>query len=153
MFVKLFQKMLDSSVWLESDSTVRVWVTLLLSMDSDGFCPFGSVENLANRARVRPSLTTKALERLSATVKRVSGGFVIDPEGYAAFYSKEHREAIPVAVREMVLERSGRQCVQCGSPEHLEIDHIRAWSRGGTNDPENLQALCRPCNRRKGARQ
>jgi 5-methylcytosine-specific restriction endonuclease McrA len=33
----------------------------------------------------------------------------------------------------------------------LEIDHIRPVSRGGTNDPDNLQVLCRDCNAGKGA--
>ena len=33
-----------------------------------------------------------------------------------------------------------------------EIDHIVPLSRGGTNANHNLQALCKPCNRRKHAR-
>ena len=90
MFVKLFQKMLDSSIWLESDSTVRVWVTLLLSMDSDGFCQFASIENLARRARVYPYLVRKAVAILEAPdpqsttpgddgrrIERVQGGWIV----------------------------------------------------------------------------
>ncbi len=35
----------------------------------------------------------------------------------------------------------------------LEIDHINPLSNGGSfDDPANLQALCSPCNNRKGAR-
>jgi hypothetical protein len=90
MFVKLFQKMLDSSVWLESDSTVRIWVTLLLSMDSDGFCSFASIENLSRRSRVKPSLAAKAIAILEAPdknsttpdddgrrIERVQGGWIV----------------------------------------------------------------------------
>ena len=35
----------------------------------------------------------------------------------------------------------------------LELDHIFPISRGGAAvDQDNLQALCAPCNRAKGAR-
>lgn len=34
--------------------------------------------------------------------------------------------------------------------EH-EIDHVTAEYRGGAGTPDNLQLLCRPCNRDKGA--
>lgn len=33
----------------------------------------------------------------------------------------------------------------------LEIDHVVPRVLGGTNEDTNLQALCSPCNRRKGA--
>lgn len=33
-----------------------------------------------------------------------------------------------------------------------EVDHIVPLARGGTNEIENVQLLCQPCNRRKGAR-
>ena len=32
----------------------------------------------------------------------------------------------------------------------LEIDHIKARAKGGTNEPTNLQLLCSSCNSRKG---
>jgi 5-methylcytosine-specific restriction enzyme A len=34
----------------------------------------------------------------------------------------------------------------------LEIDHIKALSKGGNDDLENLQTLCNVCNCRKGAK-
>lgn len=33
-----------------------------------------------------------------------------------------------------------------------EIDHVRALAKGGDHRPSNLQLLCRPCNRRKSAK-
>lgn len=51
-----------------------------------------------------------------------------------------------------VLRRDGGTCVACGSTEHLTVDHILPVSRGGTNEPDNLQCLCRHCNSTKGKR-
>ncbi len=33
----------------------------------------------------------------------------------------------------------------------MTMDHLVPISRGGTNDPRNLQVLCRRCNGSKGA--
>lgn len=57
---------------------------------------------------------------------------------------------IPKKVREEVLA-VGR-CAECGGREHLEVDHIIPVSRGGTSGRDNLQALCRKCNRIKRVR-
>lgn len=62
------------------------------------------------------------------------------------------RPAIPDAVRQMVYARDGYRCLHCGTDEWLSLDHIYPYSLGGSDDPENLQTLCRPCNSRKGAR-
>jgi len=34
--------------------------------------------------------------------------------------------------------------------EEMEGDHITPWTEGGKTSPENLQMLCKECNRRKG---
>ena len=38
------------------------------------------------------------------------------------------------------------KCVKCGSTEKLQIDHIIPLASGGTNDEDNLQALCKLCH-------
>ena len=43
-------------------------------------------------------------------------------------------------------------CSICYVTTNLTVDHIIPRSRGGTNDPDNLQVLCRSCNSRKGRR-
>jgi hypothetical protein len=62
------------------------------------------------------------------------------------------REAIPERVRHEVWRRDRGTCVQCGSRQRLEFDHIIPVSRGGSNTTRNLELRCEPCNRRKGAR-
>lgn len=51
--------------------------------------------------------------------------------------------------RQRILERDGYKCQQCGSTEHLCIDHILPVSRGGDSSDENLQVLCFSCNTKK----
>jgi hypothetical protein len=55
-----------------------------------------------------------------------------------------------------ILARDEYTCQICGASRStgaiLEIDHIHPVSRGGTNDPGNLQVLCRECNAGKSNR-
>jgi HNH endonuclease len=59
---------------------------------------------------------------------------------------------IPDDVRQVVLERDHWRCSKCGSENFLEIDHIIPISRGGSSRLQNLQVLCRDCNRAKSSR-
>lgn len=59
---------------------------------------------------------------------------------------------IPLATRRAVFARDGHCCRQCSATSALmHIDHIYAWSKGGSNDLDNLQVLCATCNMAKGA--
>lgn len=55
-------------------------------------------------------------------------------------------------LRSRVIERDGRRCQLCGSTDDLCIDHIVPVSKGGGDELDNLQVLCRSCNSRKRAR-
>lgn len=44
------------------------------------------------------------------------------------------------------------ECIICGSSDDLTIDHITPVVKGGGNEIENLQVLCRTCNSSKGGR-
>lgn len=61
------------------------------------------------------------------------------------------RGAIADDVKQLVWVRDHGQCRHCGSQSELQFDHIIAVARGGSSDADNLQILCGPCNRRKGA--
>ncbi|KKN46468.1 hypothetical protein LCGC14_0672720 [marine sediment metagenome] len=56
---------------------------------------------------------------------------------------------IPKTVQREVWRRDMGRCVDCGSNERLEYDHIIPFSKGGSNTARNIQLLCEACNRSK----
>ena len=65
------------------------------------------------------------------------------------------RKAISPKTRFEIFKRDGFTCQYCGSTPPkvlLEVDHIVAVARGGSNDTDNLTTSCETCNRGKGAR-
>jgi len=58
---------------------------------------------------------------------------------------------IPEKVRLFVWRRDNGKCVKCGSDKRLEFDHKIPVVKGGSNTERNIQILCEPCNRAKGA--
>ena len=55
--------------------------------------------------------------------------------------------------RTAALQRDRHQCVQCGRAAE-EVDHIRPRAMGGdVYALSNLQSMCKPCHKRKTARQ
>ncbi|MCV7359182.1 HNH endonuclease [Mycolicibacterium fluoranthenivorans] len=62
--------------------------------------------------------------------------------------------AVSKRLRYEILTRDGEACRKCGrrAPEvELQIDHIIPVALGGSDDPSNLQTLCRDCNAGKAS--
>jgi 5-methylcytosine-specific restriction endonuclease McrA len=56
-------------------------------------------------------------------------------------------------VREYLLEKFDRTCAYCDKRDvPLQIEHVLAKARGGSNRISNLTIACEPCNTRKAAR-
>ena len=65
--------------------------------------------------------------------------------------TKARRNGIPREVKLAVFERDGGRCVECGSNFDIQYDHVIPHSLGGADSVQNLQILCAPCNKSKGA--
>jgi hypothetical protein len=65
---------------------------------------------------------------------------------------KNGKAFIPRSLAKQVFERDAYRCVSCGGWRDLSIDHKIPESKGGATTLENLQTMCMPCNRRKGAK-
>jgi len=64
---------------------------------------------------------------------------------------RARREHIPDDVKQLVWVRDGGCCRNCQATGDLQFDHVIPVALGGASGPGNLQILCGPCNRRKGA--
>ncbi|HHL0960373.1 TPA: HNH endonuclease [Serratia marcescens] len=64
---------------------------------------------------------------------------------------KPKRRRVTDSVRLRIFKRDGFRCKHCNTSDDLTIDHIHPVSKGGNSEDENLQTLCMPCNRAKGA--
>jgi hypothetical protein len=53
-------------------------------------------------------------------------------------------------LKSQVKSRDGNRCLCCGNRKQLQVDHISSFYSGGSNQLDNLQSLCRPCNQVKG---
>lgn len=85
-------------------------------------------------------LTIQAQLRLSRVKNKGKKEFKKHLRNMALNYIKK------LEIRTLVFERDNYKCVQCGSNQHLQIDHIKSVYSGGENKICNLQTLCRSCN-------
>jgi hypothetical protein len=119
------------------DTEANVWlhdgVAYLAESDLTADDVFALITEAANRRRLK-------LQKAHALVAMNQG---LD--------ERAKRQPIPNEITMLVWQRDHGRCVECGSNEELEYDHIIPLAMGGSNTERNLQLLCAPCNRRKGA--
>ena len=77
----------------------------------------------------------------------VFGGFFDEPK------QQRSRPSFNVKDKEFLYERQKQRCNGCKIKlpmKVLQVDHIKAFAKGGSDKPSNLQLLCGPCNASKG---
>lgn len=92
----------------------------------------------------KPALTQKQRERLARAQPRRH-----DTRDYS--YLKAYgRSWQRLRLWHLSREPLCRECRRHGRVEGAaEVDHVLPLSRGGTNDADNLQSLCKTCHSRK----
>lgn len=61
------------------------------------------------------------------------------------------RKAVPDDVKQYIWARDEGRCRNCSAATELQFDHIIPLAKGGSNNADNLQVLCGPCNRAKSS--
>lgn len=86
---------------------------------------------------------------ISQELVRFDTQALINPEISGVEYQRG--ELFGIEVKEYLLAKWGRKCVYCNVENApLEVEHIIAKSRGGTNRVSNLTLACHECNQAKG---
>ena len=94
-------------------------------------------------------------EQILTLIKRLNNKnvyFYNDREIWNAICRVE-RGKVSNKMRFSIYERDGHRCCKCGRTgffTDLEIDHIKPIAKGGKSTYDNLQTLCKRCNKLKG---
>jgi HNH endonuclease len=103
----------------------------------------------------RDNLTSQDVTALALQMQRAKDEALevahAEMRGEEAVEAAGRRQPMPEHVRHEVWRRDQGRCVDCGSRERLEFDHIIPISKGGSNTARNIELRCEPCNRRKAA--
>lgn len=104
-------------------------------------------------------MTTAALTQASVPLMGIAAelamGMFFAPATHVGVVDRAPRERLTDAARSAMVAGQGGRCAKCGvtlDASNTEIDHKWPIAKGGQNWAVNLQALCMPCNRSKGAK-
>lgn len=161
-WIKLHRALLDDFEFASLPVTSRALAPLLwlLASEYEGGRIAASLDAMAFRLRMTRGDLADALSPL------LEAGFFVssdtdesEPVEQVATLAQRTAKAngfgqryISDAVKRIVWTRDGGACCQCGSFYDIEYDHKVPVSKGGSSEEENIQLLCRPCNRKKRTR-
>lgn len=131
-FVKVYGSILTSSIWLESESTRLVWITMLVLADEEGLVG-ASLGGLAHAARVSREDCIEALRVLSAPdpetrdrssgqrVQEVVGGYQI--LNYRRYREMRTRKQVALAKR-VAAHRVRKRALAAAPPPHVTVNDV-----------------------------
>ena len=94
--------------------------------------------------------------KFSLNENRYGNSAIIAHEYLKSGSVKKHRRSLKSnkKIFKDLLIKYNFKCHHCSErkPEKLTVDHIKPVSKGGSDEPYNLQILCRVCNSKKGAK-
>lgn len=97
-----------------------------------------------NRLRKLTPIGSIAMELVRFDMQKIQ-----NPEVSGVEYQQGELQGYEV--REYLLEKWERKCSYCGAENvPLEVEHILARSKGGSDRVSNLCLACKPCNQAKG---
>lgn len=104
-------------------------------------------------------MATAALSNVGVPLMGIAAdlamGMFFAPATHVGVMDRAPRERLTDAARDSIRVGQGGRCAKCGTrfyAGNMEIDHRWPIAKGGQNWMVNLQALCRSCNRSKGAK-
>lgn len=157
-WIKLHKRLLDDREFyalspLAAKTLILVW---LLASEGDGGVFDFDTAKIAFRLRMRERDAKSAMDELVAAQFLVEANDADGGAGERQSTAQQKRtdagwgsRHISDVVKRSVWARDKGKCVLCGSTERIEYDHKIPVSRGGSSTVDNVQLLCRPCNRAK----
>ncbi len=159
IWIKLHRSLLDSIDYhnLSPEAGKHLPLIWLLASERDGVLP--DADRVAFRFRITEEMATVILDellRLDFLVEvdaddvdfdspKTTSKKIAQKNGFGSRHIKDK-------TKKEIFERDGGCCKECKSDQNIEYDHILPVSAGGSSEKENIQLLCRSCNRRKRAR-
>ena len=99
----------------------------------------------------RGTFNGNEIRSLIGRINNKRNGFYLDEEIWKSICRVE-RGKVTNKMRFAIYARDGQRCRKCGRrTDDLEIDHIIPIAKGGKSTYDNLQTLCRACNKKKGS--
>lgn len=148
-WTKLYESILDSSVWFEKKETKILWITMLAKKDENGFVR-GNVKSLAGRAVLSEIECEEALKVLESPdkesrtrdhqgrrIKRVDGGWMV--LNHLLYRDEIGKEALREYWRRKKEESKRRKQSEKGRPLKGQEEYERAEREGAT--PEQLDRI------------
>jgi len=156
-WIKLYRDLLDNMDWfmlspIASKSLINLW---LLGSESFGNLPddfeigfrlrLNQKElDIVMKELIKFKFVEEGKYELKGSEEMSMNERIRETNGFASRYIKNETKT-------EVLVRDNHKCQSCGSDKKLEFDHIVPVSKGGSSEANNLQLLCRSCNRSKRA--